>query len=313
MSILNTIKMAVTSTAAEKTFLLGKHSPKILFAVGTAGFVGTVVLACRATMKLPKILDEYEYEIAEMKTALDAGEHGITQAEYDKAVRSEKFHTVGKVLKLYAIPVGVGALSIGALTGSHIVLSKQNAGLLATVKALETGYNQYRARVVADLGEEKDKEYAHGYKTEEVTETLSDGSTKVTKKKIYDPNGLSPFATMFSRETSSQFSDIPGENQLLLEMRQGWMTQKLQAQGHLFLNEAREMLGMLPVPEGQIVGWLSERHPDHKDGYINLGIFDANTSDDVRRFLNYECDEVMLDFNVDGTIWDKIGKRNPKL
>jgi hypothetical protein len=313
MSILDKIQTAITSQAAEKVFLLQKNSPKLLFAVGTVGIVGTVVLACRSTLKLPKILDDYESEIADMKSALDE-DHGITQAEYDKAVRTERLHTFGKVLKLYAIPFGIGALSIGALAGSHVILTKQNATILASYTALEKGYQQYRERVREDAGEEKDREYANGKQVVQVDEILSDGSVKTTEKKIIGghPDGLSPYAAFWGAETSKHFSRIPHENPLTIQMKQNWANDKLNARGFLFLNDAREFLGMEPVPEGQMVGWLRSDHPESGDGYVSFGVFDGD-AEGASQFIDGRVMDITLDFNVDGMIWNKIGRRNPKL
>lgn len=311
MSMLETVKTAITSQAAEKAFLLGKHSPKILFGVGVIGFGATVYLACKSTLKLPKILSDHEHELDDLAEA--RGTETIGDDEYNKLVRKEKLYTAGKILKLYAIPVGIGALSIGALTGSHIVLNKQNAGLLATVKALETGYKQYRERVVADQGAEKDWEYAHGAEKVEVEETLANGKKKVTTKTVVmDKNGLSPYATVWGKGTSKAWSRIPLENPMILQARQAWCNDKLKSQGYLFLNQAREILGMEDVPEGQFVGWLYN-HEDAGDEYVTLGIFESNLNSDAQAFIDGYHNEVMIDFNVDGEIWSKIGKKNPKL
>ena len=48
---------AVTRKAGRVALLASKNSPEILFGAGVVGVVGTVVLACRATLKVSDVLE----------------------------------------------------------------------------------------------------------------------------------------------------------------------------------------------------------------------------------------------------------------
>ena len=53
-------KQVVTSKAGLALLTGQKHSPAILFGVGVAGVVATVVMSSRATPKVSEVLDDFE-------------------------------------------------------------------------------------------------------------------------------------------------------------------------------------------------------------------------------------------------------------
>jgi len=67
----------------------------------------------------------------------------------------------------------------------------------------------------------------------------------------------------------------------------------------VFLNEVYDMLGIERSSAGQVVGWLRE---GEGDGHIDFGMFEAVNRD----FVNGWERSILLDFNVDGVIYDKI-------
>jgi hypothetical protein len=72
----------------------------------------------------------------------------------------------------------------------------------------------------------------------------------------------------------------------------------LRARGHVFLHEVLDTLGIQRTPESAIVGWIFDsENPDHiGDNFIEFNIRDYQS----------EYGYILLDFNVDGTIFDKI-------
>jgi hypothetical protein len=70
----------------------------------------------------------------------------------------------------------------------------------------------------------------------------------------------------------------------------------------VFLNEAYDALGLERSTAGAVVGWVIG---DEGDNYIDFGIFEAQNA----RFVNGSERSILLDFNVDGVIYDKIGRR----
>ena len=63
------------------------------------------------------------------------------------------------------------------------------------------------------------------------------------------------------------------------------------------------MLGIPKTKAGQVVGWVYD--PEHPvgDNYVDFGLFDLDR-ERVRRFVNGDERNILLDFNVDGNIWE---------
>ena len=76
-------------------------------------------------------------------------------------------------------------------------------------------------------------------------------------------------------------------------------TTMLQSRGHVFLNDVYDSLGIERSRAGSVVGWVLNGDGDN---YVDFGIFEV----DNRDFVNGTERSILLDFNVDGVIFDKI-------
>ena len=92
---------------------------------------------------------------------------------------------------------------------------------------------------------------------------------------------------------------------MYLRRQQDWANEKLKQKGHLFLNEVYDMLGINRTRAGQVVGWIYDENNDKGDNFVDFGIYDIN-SERKRAFVNGDERSILLDFNVDGVIYDKI-------
>ena len=52
-----------------------------------------------------------------------------------------------------------------------------------------------------------------------------------------------------------------------------------------------------------MVGWIDGGDGDN---YVSFGIYDIHAVNNRREFINGYEPSIILDFNVDGVIWDKI-------
>jgi hypothetical protein len=162
---MNLIPSAITRKIAEQGLLASENAPKILFVGGVVGMVGSTVLACRATLKLEEVLDEIETvksNAEEVKHMVDSGQTDsdvtYSDAEYKRDLHIISVQGVGKIVKLYAPSVILGAVSIAALTKSHNILRDRNLALTAAYTAVDAAFNRYRQRVVDMFGEEMDQD-----------------------------------------------------------------------------------------------------------------------------------------------------------
>lgn len=305
---LESIKALATSKVARQVLQTQKHSPKILFIAGAVGVVGATVLACRSTLKLSDVLTEAEEASAK---AVSLHEKVQGSAYDDQALSKDltkiKVKTTLEIVKLYAPAVGVMVVSVGALTGSHIILSKRNGALMATYAGLQKAYDEYRQRIANEYGVDIDRKFATGTGDLVVEEKTSDGKTKTHVVQTKDGRfGGSPYAALFD-ESSHKFTREPGKNAMIVGMQQSYANDKLRANGHLFLNEAYDMLGLPRTPAGAVVGWVYRNDSEEKNGdnYVSFGIFDGDI-ERAEAFVDGDEESVWLDFNVDGVIYNLI-------
>lgn len=294
---LSTIKNAVTSKVGRQLLQAQKHSPHLLFGAGVAGVVTGTVMACRATLKV----DAYTADAAAKLKEIDKLEH-VEYSEEDR--KKDKaivyIQTAAKVAKLYAPSVIVLGGSIVALTSSHSIMTRRNAGLTAAYAALEKGFDEYRKRVRDELGEDKEREFRYGYEPCEVVDETEEGVKKSVVNRV-KPGTPSIYARFFD-PTSSNWSKRPEYNKIFLQSQQNYANDMLLARGHLFLNEVYDMLGLERSSAGSVVGWVLDKAGD---SYVDFGVFDASR-EKARDFVNGHEGSILLDFNVDGVIYDKI-------
>ena len=289
-----------------------KHSPEILMIAGVVGTVASTVLACKATLKVNEVLEEKKNTIDAIHTCLENETIEYTEEDSKKDLTILYAQTGIKLVKLYAPAVILGALSITSIVAGHKILKKRNLALAAAYAVVDKGFKDYRKRVVERFGEQLDKELRYNLKAKEIEEVVKDkdGNEKVEKKVVNvidseNPlNGVSEYAKFFD-EVSTNWSKDPEYNLMFLRRQQDRNNEKLKATGYLFLNEVYDMLGIPRTQAGQVVGWIYDKKNPNGDNYVDFGIYDVH-SEAKRGFVNGVERSILLDFNVDGVIYDKI-------
>lgn len=294
--------------------VLKKYSPEILTAAGVIGTVGSTVLACKATLKVEDILDEAKKK-SNLINAVHDGEIEVdaeyTDKDYSKDLIVNRTQTVVKLIKLYGPAISLGILSITAILGGQHILRKRNVAVMAAYKLCEESFTNYRSRVKDELGEDKDRQFYYGMTEETVKDKAksTDGKTKtVTKKVEKAPDHLYSQYARFFDEANVNWDKSPEQNMYFIKMVQNQMNDKLKARGHVFLNEVYDALGFERSEAGQLVGWVWNKDNtamEAGDGFIDFGIFDGNDYA-KRAFVNGDERSILLDFNVDGVIYDLI-------
>lgn len=293
------LSKAITRGVGRQSLKLQEHSPKLLFGGGVVGMVGSTVLACRSTLRLELVLDEIKFDLDTAKNIreMHPEEYSETDRQHDTAIIYVR--SGAKLAKLYAPSIALGAVSIGALTKSHNILQERNTALAAAYFALDKGFREYRSRVVEKFGEDQDREFR--YSSEVVVEGQGNKKPK-SRTRVNVDEGPSIYARFFD-EYSEMWSKEPEYNRLFLSCQQNWANDMLRARGHLFLNDVYRVLGIPDSTAGSVVGW---RLGSEGDSYVDFGIFTNDGSDRIRDFVNGREGSILLDFNVDGVIYDKI-------
>lgn len=312
MNALSKITTVLSKMTGRTGLALKAASPEILLYVGLAGTIGATVLACRATLKVEAVLEKHNDQVEKIHTVHDQVQNGeiaaeeYTETDYKKDLVLTYAQTAGGFIKLYGPSVALGVASFALIIGGHSILKKRNIALIAAYQTLEKGFAAYRKRVVEEFGEEKDYMFKNNLRKETIVEEVTDekGKTKMVKKEVLvpqDPNSHSIYAKFFD-ESSCEFQKSPDYNFSFLKTQQAYWNNMLQIRGHVFLNEVYDALDIPRTQAGAVVGWVLNKDGDN---FIDFGIFDGDRAK-VRDFVNGYEKAILLDFNVDGVVYDRL-------
>lgn len=308
---LSKVSTSAARFAGKAEFTIKKNSPEILLGAGIVGFVGTVVLACRATCRADEVLEFHRRKIKDINDAkeiADADPEGemsydIEIYRQDKAIRYLK--TTGSLAKLYAPTVAVGALSLACILTSRNIMQKRYLGVVAAYNGLSAAFEEYRKRVRDEYGEGLDKHFRYGTTYEELPVYDENGKKTKEKEKVEKtetemvvPNDDT---CRFFDSSNPNWDKNPTFSMMWLRGQQNILNDILHTRGHVFLNEVYDALGFPHTPQGAVLGWID----GEGDNCIDFGLYDPN-KESVRRFVNGVDNVIMLEFNHDGVIWDKI-------
>lgn len=302
---------SATRTINRAAFKIRKHSPEILVVSGIVGAVTSTVMACKATTKIDEVITESKEHVDMTKKYVE--DNGFTEkyteTDYKKDLTIMYTQRGLKLAKLYAPAVILCTVSITAILAGHNILRKRNVALAAAYATIDKGFKEYRGRVIERFGEELDKELKYNIKAKEIDEIKINektGKEEVVKKavNVADPNTYSDYARLFDDGCLGWTKD-PEYNLMFLKDQQRYANDRLKTKGCLFLNEVYDMLGIPRTKAGAVVGWIfDEKHPNG-DNFVDFGIYDMNNAK-TRDFVNGYERTILLDFNVDGVIYDKI-------
>lgn len=317
------IMTKATQMLSKTAFKLKKASPTIMVVGAAIGGVTATVLACKATLKAQYILAEHKAnveKIHETKDKVDSGEIQLSEGEtytkedLTKDITTTYIKTGMKLAKVYAPAIGLGAASLGCMFGSHHIMAKRNAMLTAAYIALEQSFNGYKNRVADRFGERVQHELEQNVKAVEVeTKKVDENGVEEVIKEYKDiaEQADDPCTLIFDETVDTWERDADLNRNYLLLMESA-ANKKLRSQGHLFLNEVLTMIGThggqsLRTPTGQVVGWVYNPNDTSLHNHVDFGLTSFESSDEaLKSFLRGEERSVILHFNCDGIIIDKI-------
>ena len=314
MSFLNKL----LDTANGSVDILNKNLDKILLVSGFVAGAVTIVTACKGTLKAEKILEDHKERSKKIEKAIAAYPEYKTDKAFAMDVINVYSKTGVELGKTYAVPFIFGVAASACFIGEHIVMQKRVnklegviASLSAAYIAIDKAFKAYRKRVIEKYGKEEDQYLRYGAERR-LIETKDEQTGEVRREeRIFIENGHhSEYAKFFDElSTECRYMDpyhnkIDWEaNKTFLMIQEGAANSRLKAKGYLFLNEVYDMLGLQPTKAGQSVGWIYNPEDKSIDSYVSFNIFDKIN----RRLVNgFEEDTILLDFNVDGRIFDRI-------
>jgi hypothetical protein len=306
MDIKSTVRgasLAISKAGGRPLLVARKYSPEILTGVGIVAGVGATVVAARQTLHLEDRLEQMRHEIDLVKEKQlehdDEGHPLHDPSEIQKDLTKAYLRGTGRIVKLYLPVITLTAISVGSILAAHGIMHKRNVALLAAYKLVEENYDTYRERVREKLGEDADLDFL----TDADNKTEKDKETgEVKTVSTINPTKLKSNYGRFFDESNINFKKNAEYNLIWLRGHEAFFNEMLKARGHVFLNEVYDALGYERTGAGSVVGWIMGGEGDN---YIDFGIYNVD-NERARAFVNGDERAVFLDFNVDGTIWDKI-------
>lgn len=294
-----------------------KTSPTLALTAGVAGLCATVVLSSRATLKAQDVVVEHKKNVETTFEAFEAvrgqkdekGEFKYSEEDFKKDQLTIWSKSAVAMLKLYGPSIILGGLSIAAIASSHKMMNARVASLSAAYQIAQSAFERYRESIQDELGIDLEKEFhtkaeASAAKVDADEEAYVDEDRSKKLKKEYEKHGATN-ARLFCAGTTTAWRPNLSENMIFLNAQQNYFNDKLVKTGYVFLNEVYEALGFERTSAGQVVGWVFTGDEGSKN-FVDFGI---NQGDETTKALlneTIEPQDVFLDFNVDGVMYDCI-------
>lgn len=298
--------MSITTAFYTGVARISKHAPTILSVTASAGVIATGYLAWKAGTRF----EDVEGRDWDRRKECLRNADTIPDEDVPKIERKNRILFILDTIRTVAPAAIVGAATITMIYFSNSISKKRLAAMGAAYATLQTTFDGYKRTMVEALGKEsvdkilKPKLPNVGKSAEEIlsSDNKSDAAN-VSDAVVNSLKALSPYARIIAEESSTCWDPNEDYTSQNLAAVQLWANRRLERKGHLFLNEVFDQLGLSRTREGAVVGWLKNGEGDN---YVSFGDFDASIyrvpSDDYTRVDS----NFIVDFNVDGVIWDRI-------
>lgn len=302
-NIIKTAGTAITRTVGKVKLGAIKHSPEILIGVGVVSIVVGTVMACKATLKVEEILDEHSEKKAQINQTKDMNRPNYTEddAKKDSALLLAK--TTGKIIRNYAVPAIMIGGGIACFLGAYGIMKGRNAALTAALSATTTAFDEYRARVREDLGDDADQKYMYGVDRKELVR--EDGEVKEQLVTKDAKPAASAYARYFNKENTTLWRPDNQSNLRNIMVAQNYANQMLRARGYVFVNDVYDFLGMTSTAAGQMMGWIID---GEDTPYITIDtkeIYNYASPDEAADWARHT---ILIDFHPQGNILGKMEK-----
>lgn len=282
--------MNISAIAGKIGVRLSKNAPTILAASGIAAMAaGAVTAAVQGYSYKEKVLNEYaETRNHIEQVATDSEEGRLVEPYTDEEQKRDKLalyiRTGVKTIIHFSVPIALTAGGAVLVWRGHVVAARRFAALSAAYTGLKASYDDLRERVqeAPVLGPDDTRE------------------VEDAKGEKHEVRGLkSPYERYFGPENPN-WDPSKQAAEAFLVANQNYFNDLLEARGHVFLNEVYDALGFPRTSAGQVVGWVK----GNKDGYIS---FMPSRHEDIYDDEGNLYAAWILDFNVDGVVFDMLG------
>lgn len=296
------------------------RSPELLIGAGVVGLVGAAVVAVRRGVRWHSAAKaEIVHDLETIKKAEGSPQYTREDKVQDYA------RVIGKGVwsftQIYGPSVAAGVASVISILAGTGVLKGRLAAMTSAAATAQAALERYRSRVREKLGEDADYEFAYEVSAKKAKIKHEDGTKEsLVTYHLVPSSGEWMAASPYSRlwdENAMEWCANRDIQFLTLRSLENHFNQELNARGVVFLNDVYKALGLPMSKDAALVGWIKDYEKPKMaklaaelgrvpgDGAISFGVFE-NESPSARAYLAGDDDRVVLDFNVDGVIYDLI-------
>lgn len=210
---------------------LSKHSPELLIGLGIIGMGVSIYNAIKDTKKAMVLVEEKKEEEQVEE---------LTPKEIVKAT-----------WKCYIPTALTFAASTACIVGANSVSAKRNAALATAYKLSDTAAKEYRAKVLEEIGEQREKAIR-----DKIAKDKVEKHPASTSEVIVTGKGTSRCMDgLVTRYFDSDYDSIRRAiNELNFKLSRSVC-------GYVSLNDFYDCLGLAPSPLGEELGWKSDDGP----------------------------------------------------
>lgn len=273
---------AIRMTAKGALRVLRHYAPEILAVSGAASVAVGIVGVAKETYSASEIIAKHKEEREKIAEAAEIAAEEPEKYPFDEKREIIKLYctTAVKMARKYAVPVSLIVYGLTAMLGGVFILRRRNAVIMSAYTALSQAFNEYRARIREEMGDEFDRDIMTGAKHEEVEVEYTDEKGKKKKKKesikVVDPkNNISPYSVWYGEfapndpnynpefvkpaPDDSNISYAMAYNMNRLIQLEKYLNDQLIIEGELTWADARRQLGFTHKTESShFVGWSTD-------------------------------------------------------
>lgn len=254
---------------------LKKNASNILTFTSSLGFIGTVILAVKATPKALKLIEEAEYKKYNNKIIeidKDSSNEEFSIFYYPEKEKLTIFEVVKTTWKEYLPSILLGSSTILCIFGSNYLNKQYQKNLISAYSILNNSYLQFKENTRKLYGDNADKNISKELlKDVKIDDTINDNEPLF-------------FDCISMRYFNSTIKNIRNAEKLFNE--------HLSKNGYATLNELYELIGIPVVKYGYDIGWstyLNDQIYSYEGIKIDLDL--AELDDELNCWvMNIECE-----------------------
>lgn len=243
----------------------------ILTGIGIVTALAGTVLACRATVKVARKIEEHNKKVDEVKTK--CAEEGKTPEETQIEVKKTYKHVGFEYAKQFLPAVGLLTLGYGIIVRAHVIEVAKNEALMSAYVALQGFFAKYRAKVASTIGEEHEAELYNTAKSEVAQQLTSEYNGPFTEGSYI----------IYNDSCADYTEGCPQANSFVIDTVERELNIKYNTLKRVYVNDVMRALGHETIKDGWKWCWYKPLTPE-----INFHLHDVYYNPEYAKGYGFE-------------------------